>query len=146
MTNERPSQFESIISDIKMECLEKQRTHLKAGRGVSLVSFPSDERDVALVWRAILPIVLQLSENFTGFQPKSPLKASPTAQMASIQSIGKYIFVINCTQHVSVEKLENQREEALLSKHPHTGYWCRQNGWPLRCTLLDWPLQSTHLG
>ena len=54
MKNEWPSQFERTISHKKWHAFEKQRTHLKAGRGASLASFPSEERDAALVWRAIL--------------------------------------------------------------------------------------------
>ena len=41
-----------------MACFEKQRTHL-----ITCLSFPLEERDVALVWGAILRVVFWLSEN-----------------------------------------------------------------------------------
>ena len=47
-----PSQFES--TDSHRNWYAPRRTHLIGGRGAALDSFPQEESDAALVWRAIL--------------------------------------------------------------------------------------------
>ena len=67
-----------------------EATHLMTGLGATLLPFSPEEREVALVWRAILVAVLGLSEKpqdfFTGSSPRKPLKASVIAK-ACVQSI-----------------------------------------------------------
>ena len=90
-----------------------EATHLMTGLGATLLPLSPEEREVALVWRAILVAVLCLSEKpqdfFTGSPPTKPLKASVIAK-ACVQSI--YILRRLYKTDVFLEKRDNQKRRA----------------------------------
>ena len=103
--------------------------------GSSLTSHPAN----------LAPALCKLLQGFNPIHPQETPRCiiNRPASQASVQSIGKYIFKANYTQ-VNVENSKEKRH-SLPSKHPHTGYFCHQNGWLLllRSTL---PLHSILLG
>ena len=108
------------------------------GLGATLLPFSPEEREVALVWRAILAAELCLSEKppdcLRGHPPKNSLNASVIAE-AYVQSI--YILRYLYKTEVFEEKRKINQEESDLSRYLHTDCRHYHRGCFLRNTQFD---------